>query len=1432
MSLETSHDEKTTKGLLSNLEKQYYPMATVVKRPGFDADLAADVVQRLESKGGWNNYITAQWGDENTILECYGLQRWNGPGDVTIFGSGDLEPLKNWANRKDKFHAPRTVHDACGSPEFQLALEEMFHNTVTFCHAFPAEDEEERLDELGALDLPDEAEDEETTHRQMRSQEEAERIFDQEEQMLEEIPLPNLPRDEKERREQWMSLPRATRLAVRKMHRQFGHVSPRVLLEILRASGAKSEFLKAARTLRCEGCDAHKPKPQTQKVGMPRTFEFNNTIGVDIFEVKDVNGQRYSILSMVDQGTCFHQAKVVRIGGGQPSSTTCFRAFQSTWTAWAGQPREVISDRGLRNRGAFSEGLAARGTIITNVGVESPEQIGRTERHGGLLKSMVIRTISELKLAGEEAVTEALTQCIVTKNSLSRVKGFAPIQWVLGKLPREPGTVFEEDSWADLGSLQCASDSQHEFGRIAMIREKARKAFIRADMSSRVSRAILRKAAPIVKEYAVGDLVCFRTDQQGWSTACRIIGFDGEKIAWVLHRGVPACVATDRLRPVNASEALAFQFLHRQPIFQFGERNQQQGYLDLRNELPPVPEEDEDDDGVYEPPEPGEIAVEPEQQEQVSRETSAVNTEPEVEMMPPSRRRSLEEHHDVPVSIRRRLSKTQTQSPTESRATESRAAPETSPLVENWNRTGTTGPGVQMADRGFDEAHNATLEDTWHLNEEIGILVREHNIPRMALFSLDDVADCPVSKDKVTKGRITEARHVNGKETIMQDSWNDGLGAKMIGREWTGKTMFFLKDSKAIKRKAEIEEGSRFAEERELTGYNAEGKQLSKNAKKKMRGKVFDYESVDEETRRGIDGSRQTEWDKWKKFMAVQIVFGATLTKLLAEGHKPIPTQWIDTDKHEHLKREGKKHNPFFKSRLVARGDLEQSYSEIRTDSPTAEVSALNLVLAWCAAWSLKICSIDITNAYFHGMILDRLMLLRLPRGGLPDESVPAGAMILARVPIYGTRDAGRRIWAKLKQVLENIGFKQNSQSKALFTLTEDGDVKVMIACHVDDLLYATKPGYEKYILKVLEAFHVEESKISEKKFRFCGRELEQDDDMNIKVTCTATAEKIELIKYRNGLKKTEEANQAENAQLRSVVGSLAWVARQARPDLSYRVSKLQSVCGRATIKDLQYADAVVRDAHEYSKHGIIFEAGAVDWNQMVLCTVSDASWSNESEMVRGKMEPFRSQRARMTILTNKNMIKGDGSKFYPLEWSSTTIKRVCRSTLQAESYAMSTAVEEGMKTRAMITCCHNKLDLKNWEDSSREFMQHVWLTDCRSLREHLCSATLAKTADKRLSVDLAALRQLIWEKGGQETEELTIDHPDQIKWIDTSVMLVDCLTKDMSGNALRATMKSGYYDITPTAESEITKMAKQKWRKMQREKKNSNGSAETKENT
>ena len=99
------------------------------------------------------------------------------------------------------------------------------------------------------------------------------------------------------------------------------------------------------------------------------------------------------LLNIVDQGTNFQIVWYLRPGFGQPSSSECLKAFQQAWTNWAGWPKKVVTDRGLHNRGVFARTLGTMGTEIRNTALESPEQLGRTERHGGMWKATAKRVI-------------------------------------------------------------------------------------------------------------------------------------------------------------------------------------------------------------------------------------------------------------------------------------------------------------------------------------------------------------------------------------------------------------------------------------------------------------------------------------------------------------------------------------------------------------------------------------------------------------------------------------------------------------------------------------------------------------------------------------------------------------------------------------------------------------------------------------------------------------------------------------------------------------------------------------------------------------------------------------------------------------------------------------------------------------------------------
>ena len=66
-----------------------------------------------------------------------------------------------------------------------------------------------------------------------------------------------------------------------------------------------------------------------------------------------------------------------------------------------------------------------------------------------------------------------------------------------------------------------------------------------------------------------------------------------------------------------------------------------------------------------------------------------------------------------------------------------------------------------------------------------------------------------------------------------------------------------------------------------------------------------------------------------------------------------------------------------------------------------------------------------------------------------------------------------------------------------------------------------------------------------------------------------------------------------------------------------------------------------------------------------------------------------RSQKGRMTFLTGPDSFDKNGMGVHLFGYSSTIIGGVCRSTLQAETYALSDGVEESMRLRAALADAH-----------------------------------------------------------------------------------------------------------------------------------------------
>ena len=86
-----------------------------------------------------------------------------------------------------------------------------------------------------------------------------------------------------------------------------------------------------------------------------------------------------------------------------------------------------------------------------------------------------------------------------------------------------------------------------------------------------------------------------------------------------------------------------------------------------------------------------------------------------------------------------------------------------------------------------------------------------------------------------------------------------------------------------------------------------------------------------------------------------------------------------------------------------------------------------------------------------------------------------------------------------------------------------------------------------------------------------------------------------------------------------------------------------------------------------------------VDWHDCVVLAVSDAGHANASEYLSewDQVEPFRSQGGKLVFLAQPSAVKDETFQVVLISFSSNALKRVVRSTIQAEAYNLQLTIEE-----------------------------------------------------------------------------------------------------------------------------------------------------------
>ena len=102
-------------------------------------------------------------------------------------------------------------------------------------------------------------------------------------------------------------------------------------------------------------------------------------------------------------------------------------------------------------------------------------------------------------------------------------------------------------------------------------------------------------------------------------------------------------------------------------------------------------------------------------------------------------------------------------------------------------------------------------------------------------------------------------------------------------------------------------------------------------------------------------------------------------------------------------------------------------------------------------------------------------------------------------------------------------------------------------------------------------------------------------------------------------------------------------------------------------------------------------------------------------------------------------------------------------------------------------------------------------------------NAKITVGEDKRLEIDLEGLRHYLWVlPDGTPKNDIKEGQTSMVKWIDTSIMLCDPLTKEGKpgfADKLIEAYTTGRFSTKPTVESEMRKLKAQKARKTTKEK-------------
>ena len=364
--------------------------------------------------------------------------------------------------------------------------------------------------------------------------------------------------------------PRRLRSMVAHLHVTLGHLSNDRLARMFVLSGGQEAVVKLARNLKCQICAMVRPPGATPQVSYKKPQQFNESISGDSFHVWDLEGKKFMVTHYIDGLTDYHVGDL----------TVSREVLQDLWYGVFGPPDVLVTDGGPEFAGTVAILNDLFGVVHEVVPEGAKWRSGQAERHGAIVKLMIMRMTKEMSLKGVADMRKAAIAAFSAKNRICNRGGVSPLQAVTGRNSMLPGSLMEQLTSGQVRFRYNEAVNRSEaIAKGERIRAGAVAAYHWLDAHESLRRALSSRSRPPALEAIKEGTVVYvydppssrrglarrLQDHSSWTGPGIVVCVEREQATphrlWIRVRGRVKGYPLEKVRLATVDEQVSAQFL-------------------------------------------------------------------------------------------------------------------------------------------------------------------------------------------------------------------------------------------------------------------------------------------------------------------------------------------------------------------------------------------------------------------------------------------------------------------------------------------------------------------------------------------------------------------------------------------------------------------------------------------------------------------------------------------------------------------------------------------------------------------------------------------------------------------------------------------------------------------------------------------------------